>query len=194
MTARILSGNVFDLLPTIEPGSVDCCISSPPSLGANEAVQFPARHPEGIALFDVLVRKAFDRNEPFRARRVGEILVAGDLGSVLAAVSLQESQGKNHFGLPPFYPKEREQGGDCLFGSEITQIPAVDISTVGRLTRFQMQVAAEQVNEKLDARKIDHANLNLGVIARCDPASASVRLSLFDSEIAFAIDEAGAVR
>ena len=30
MGARILQGNVFDLLPTIEPGSVDLCVTSPP--------------------------------------------------------------------------------------------------------------------------------------------------------------------
>jgi DNA modification methylase len=28
--ARILSGSVFDMLPTIEPGSVDCAVTSPP--------------------------------------------------------------------------------------------------------------------------------------------------------------------
>ncbi len=30
MAAQILSGNVFDLLPTIKPGSVDCVVTSPP--------------------------------------------------------------------------------------------------------------------------------------------------------------------
>lgn len=30
MATTILQGNVFDLLPTIQPGSVDCCITSPP--------------------------------------------------------------------------------------------------------------------------------------------------------------------
>ncbi len=30
MSARILTGNVFDMLPTIAPGSVDCCVTSPP--------------------------------------------------------------------------------------------------------------------------------------------------------------------
>lgn len=30
MNCRILSGNVFDLLPTITPGSVDCAVTSPP--------------------------------------------------------------------------------------------------------------------------------------------------------------------
>jgi len=30
MSTRILSGDVFDTLPTIEPGSIDCAVSSPP--------------------------------------------------------------------------------------------------------------------------------------------------------------------
>lgn len=30
MSARILEGDVFEVLPTLEPGSIDCCITSPP--------------------------------------------------------------------------------------------------------------------------------------------------------------------
>src|SRR5438105_482019 len=30
MSATVLQGNVFDVLPTIAPGSVDCCVTSPP--------------------------------------------------------------------------------------------------------------------------------------------------------------------
>ncbi len=30
MAAQILQGNVTDLLPTLKPGSVDCCVTSPP--------------------------------------------------------------------------------------------------------------------------------------------------------------------
>jgi DNA modification methylase len=30
MTDKIIQGNVFDVLPTLAPGSVDCCVTSPP--------------------------------------------------------------------------------------------------------------------------------------------------------------------
>lgn len=43
MSARILQGSVFDVLPTIEPGSIDCAVTSPPYFALRSYL--PKGHP-----------------------------------------------------------------------------------------------------------------------------------------------------
>lgn len=44
MTVRILRGDCRDVLPTLEPGSVNCCVTSPPYFGLRSYL--PADHPD----------------------------------------------------------------------------------------------------------------------------------------------------
>lgn len=87
MTAHVHIGNVLDVLPTLDAGSVHCCVTSPPS-GA-DAMERLGGEPQAVALGDVLVGVRKVRHLPSRPVPVREVPIADDLRLVLRRIRLQ---------------------------------------------------------------------------------------------------------
>jgi len=192
VTARILEGNVFDVLPTIPAGSVDCVVTSPPSLEACESVEFSAFDVELFAHGNVFIRETGCGNGSGRPGSVGPVSIASDFSFVLIPITLECSKFKSYFCLLALDSQKWEQCDNSFLGCEIADGPAPDGTTLA--VRWLMsEPSTEDLGHQLKSLSVNHADLDFGVVSRSDPILAGIGFRLFDAEPCFAIDQAGAI-
>ena len=117
MTAVVHVGDVFDVLPTLDAGSVNCVVTSPPSDA--DAVELLRGEPQAVALGDVLVGVGEVRNLPRRPIPVREVAIADDLRLVLGRSGLQLAERETMSAAPRFTRR---------YGSTVRRIVSADAS------------------------------------------------------------------
>src|SRR3990167_7221096 len=157
-------------------------------------IQFLAPEPKDIAASHVLVREALVRDEARSSTRIREVAVTGDFRAMLAPFCLEVSESDDCLGILALDSEVRENESQGELRLLVTDLPSVEEAPVLHPWGFRVVPPAECLGEEANPLLVDHTHHQNRVIPRRHAAGkVPVCLGLLDSDVALAIDQAGAV-
>lgn len=192
---KIFHGDCREVLSRLDAGSINCCVTSPPldhrrRTDAVEPLRFPIQR---FAHFNVFVRKSLVCDSANCAVAIWKVAVSDDFCSVLRTIRLKLSQGEGVVGLRNLDFQERKKRANDRLGLFVGHGPAEKRPALRGVFALSVVRSAKRIGQKFYGRFLNHADLNSSMVAGRCAALASVGFLLFDSDAAFAVNEARTV-
>lgn len=144
---RLYHGDAIETLATLPEGSVDCCITSPPSDA--DTVEILRPQVEGLALG----QRFGGHLQPVDAGLPPSVLADGRFVAanvrLHARAVLAGPERQTVLGLGPLHAEERKERPDTFGGGLVRHLPGQEVSTVRSLRSRLPEVPAEALFEQL---------------------------------------------